>query len=441
MPDQSTFEARLARLLEADARTGLRVVDHRAIARSLIAGPSRRRLTRSLDGGVWRVLDLRPRRAILALAATTLIVLGALLAGAALILRSPATEAWRAVMSRLDGRALTILLVNADGRQHTLRRLAPEGLGIDPGYMLDPFVSVSPRGWVEVSTGSSPTDPCDVHECPDDGGAAMPSYGLEILVDLADPARAPIALPANGFMRGRWGPDGRYALYCGSDCGADPGVARGVRVLDPDVGTDSGVIVPNVQTFGPNPEIIWAADGSGFLERLGSEWAVKLIAGGQPGRVVSGVLRIQSRWFQPAAAGEADPIADPTYDTRFTGRPWYAGELSPATSVAAQVSADGTAVWQLLQDDDPERAMLAQLIGPGDVGSVRTFELPSGPAVWFSLSADDSLVAIAVDDSEHPRWTLGALGDAGQIVTTGPAIEGGLAGFVQAGLADAWAVP
>jgi hypothetical protein len=145
--------------------------------------------------------------------------------------------------------------------------------------------------------------------------------------------------------------------------------AGAVRVLDPDVGTASEIILPRVRTFGGGPEIIWTADGSGFLGQEGAEWGVTPLDGG-PFR--PGAPKLLSREFSPTR-----PDLDGPGGWQLPGGD---SGLAPATPVAAQLTADAEAIWQLLDDSagPSPRALLARLTGPGTVGSVRAFDLPAG---------------------------------------------------------------
>ena len=429
-PDRQFVETSLARLLPAarDARRW----DTSPIGRLAAAVPW---------GRPARVSRRRPVPLLVMVAlavAVLLATLGLVAVGSGLLrLRDvPPSITYRAVVVRPDAGGLEVVIVDADGRERPLRRLTPADLGLDPGDTLNPYASVSQHGWLEVSTAVSRAT--DSHP--------YWKFGANILVDLADPARAPITVPGNGFQNGRWGPDGRWAHFCDEapDCGPvhqrdDSGISGPVRVLDPELGPGSEIIVPLVQTFGGNPEIVWAADGTGFVARDGTEWGVTPIDGGP---FVPGVPTLQSRWLNPSVPGFDDPtsLTQQGHGTEFTPDVWSGSKLSHATPVNVQLSADGEAIWQLLDDTDrpSPQALLARLTGPGSIASVRTFEIPSGPVTGFTLSPDDAFVAIYLGSgSDQPPFVLEPV-TPGDPAAPGPLIHGSLAGLVPAAAADMW---
>jgi hypothetical protein len=118
--------------------------------------------------------------------------------------------------------------------------------------------------------------------------------------------------------------------------------------------------------------------------------------------------------------------------------------LAPATPVTAQLTADGDGIWQLLDAgvDPPPRVLLARLTGPGALGSVRSYDLPEGQAAWwFTLSPDDTFVAIHLRTPDGAPWSFvfAPVGADASTVEAGPAIEGTLAGLVPVVTADTWA--
>ena len=294
-------------------------------------------------------------------------------------------------------------------------------------------------------------------------------WGLTILVDLADPARAPIIVPGNGFMSGRWGPDGRWAHFCGADCDQaavvytqatdDPGFPRTsttmdrgqVRVLDLDNGVSS-VVVPLVQTFGGGPDFFWAADGSGFLAQRATGWGSRPVDGGP---FVPGLPKLLDRGQYATVPGLDDQYATVfglDVLTEYTDEYWHVTEPDTATSVAVQRSADWAAVWEALVDthDTSPRAVLARRAGPGAVDSIHTFAVPDdlGWAVrdldggfvapWFTLAQDDTFVALHGANVDREAFVLAPLTPGDQVGATGPVIEGWLAGLVPAAVADTW---
>jgi hypothetical protein len=243
-------------------------------------------------------------------------------------------------------------------------------------------------------------------------------------------------------MRGRFAPDGRYALFCGSDCraipttnGATVRTSSGVWVLDPDRGTGSAVTVPDVQMFGGNPAFMWVADSSGFLAQSGSTWGVTLV---DDGSFVPREPGLTTRWLQPSIPGLEDPTArtQQAYGTGFVVDPWYTGELEPAVPVHAALSFDGSSIWHLFDEPGASRAVLAHLTGPGVVGSVRSFVLPAGPALGFWLSPDDTHVVLYFGSSDSTGSVLAPVGQA-DATATGSVIDGNVADWVPAA-AEAW---
>jgi hypothetical protein len=370
----------------------------------------------------WRALG--SSRAFVLAALVLLALALALGVAAAILLRTTQPDAYRAVVLRQDGAAVTVLLVDADGHERILRRLTPERLGIEPGSTLDAYGTVGEQGWLEIGTSSR-----------DALGSPPSRYGFSILVDLADPAAAPIIVPSNGFMSGRWGPRGLWAHY-------DEGNISGgsVHVFDPDRGADSAITVSGVQTFGGNPSIVWAADGSGFLARSGDGWGVKPLDGGP---FVPGIPDISERWLGPIPLGAAVPTDLGSPGISRGADEHYEGQLQLTVPVATQFSSDGLAIWQLFDDPDgtSDRALMVRLTGPDEVGSVHGFEVPSGPVIGFRLSPDDGFAAIDVGGFDADRFVLVPTGPGAAVVATGPVVEGRVAGLVPAAAADLWPSP
>jgi hypothetical protein len=334
MTDHATFTEFERRLAEELARYAAPAHDPRTIAAvaatAMLAGRPRS------WSAPWS------RRTVLGIAALLLLGLAIALAAAANVLRTATPDAYRAVVTRPVDGGLEVVLADADGHERVLRHLTPEGLGLEPSYVLDGAGTVSQRGWLEIFAYVS-------HPADSNG---ITRSGVSVLVDLADTAKASIIVPGNGFTGGRWGPDGQYALYCGypPDCGQVPlgepniGSAHAARVLDPEKGASSEIIVTHVQLHGGGPEIVWAADGSGFLTRSPS-WGVNPL---DSGPYVKGVPKVLSRWWAPTPLGSDHPtevsnIDEPGVTTEIS----YEGERIRAAPVAEQFSADGQAIWQL----------------------------------------------------------------------------------------------
>jgi hypothetical protein len=231
-------------------------------------------------------------------------------------------------------------------------------------------------------------------------------------------------------MRGRFAPDGRYALVTGGDL-----TTAGVSVLDPDRGAGSAVVVPDVQLFDGNPSFSWVADSSGFLARDGSTWGVTPVNGGP---FVPGVPGLLTRWRQPSIPGLEDPTGETQrpYGWGFVVDPWYDHQLDPAIPVHAALSFDGNSIWHLFDEPGASRAILAKLTGPAVVESVRSFELPAGPALGFWLSPDDSQVVLYYDSFEGGRFVLAPVGSADGIARTGSVFDGNVMDWVPAAAQD-----
>ncbi len=442
-------EARLAARMHRWSEHGVVPIDAADIARrAATAGPS----ATTRGPAAWPRAG--SRRMVLILAALLLVGLAVALAAATLLRTPNPSDAYRAVVIRAVDRGVEVVVAAADGTERALRHVTPATLDIDPRYVLDASGSVDPRGWLELRANGSGDD-----------RTGLARWGVIALVDLADPARKPLVLPAPGFTNGDWGPDGRYALFCtdsaepsncGQPLGSQPHQDMGaVRVLDLDAGGDSEIIVPSVQTFGGGPDIFWAADGSGFLAQRGTEWGVTPLDGGP---FIPGLPKLLDRGQYTTTPG-----LDEQYATtlglevlaQYIDEDWHATEPETATSVAVQRSTDWAAVWQAMVDthDTSPRAVLARRAGPGAVDSVHTFAVPEdlGWAIravdgqegsfvipWFTLAPDDTFVALHGANVDRDLFVLAPLTPRDQTAASGPVIEGLLAGLVPAAVADTW---
>jgi hypothetical protein len=423
---------------------GVMPIDASEIARQAAATA---RVGRSVRARPWS--EIGAGRAILALAALLLLAVGVAFAAAS-FLRTSSDDACRAVVVRQVDGGVDVVLAGADGSERPLRHVTPGNLGIDPQYQLGLYGlgrAVNQQGWLELwAVGSG------------DDRAGPARAGLYVLVDLSDPAKAPIILPANGFTSGRWGPAGQYALFCARDgheapieepqtrtLGTDDRGDRSVMidlgrvlVLGLDGDANSEVTVPMVQTFGGGPEIVWTADGSGFLAQQGTTWGITPLDGG-PFR--PGVPKVLSRSMDPSR-----PDLEDLLDNVVPGRaqPWTQGLIA-----AAQLAADGEAVWWLLDErvGPGPRALLAKLhvegpvegkvTAPEMVELVRRFDLPAAPT-GFTPSPDDTLMAVHLE-GPLPRFVL--VSPEPETATVSEVIDGALAGFVPAAIADALPTP
>jgi hypothetical protein len=250
-----------------------------------------------------------------------------------------------------------------------------------------------------------------------------------------------IAIAAkDGYVGPRWGPDGRAALVCGPapDCGKVPGAEdtlRGavVRVLDPE--TRAETIVSGVQQFDGNPALIWAAIGPdpGFLFHDAQGWGVQPLDGAP---VVRGEPRILSRGYRLAPAGSDGAELSDAFGI---GKGWLGDLLAPALPVAGSNAADGAGIWLLL--DQPRgsqhQAILVRLTGPGVVGTVNRFDMPTA-AVGFAMSDDDTMVALDVGLDAPWPFMLAQVRDDLSTTTLGPVIDGLRVNLVPASVADGW---
>ena len=364
----------------------------------------------------------------------------------------PRLQGNQAVVLRPTAGGVDVVLADATGRERLLRQVTPGGLGIDPRYVLGAAIlgqSVSQQGWLELRAA-----------VPEGDRAGLAPYGLEVLVDLADPARAPIVVLGNGFMSGQWGPDGSWAYYCAAmfgprlggtagpvtdpaglpDCGMPPTYSRlsggAVRVVRPDAGISAAIIVPHVETFGGGPKFIWAADGSGFIARdpaldasAPDGWGITPLDGGpfRPGNP-------KFFWRETDIIPSRPDLDHPETWAMPADHPLAGGALVSERGV---VAADGTAVWQLLDNPAAGRVVLVRLSGPRTVDSARAFQLPETPA-WLSLAPDDTSVAIVFAGADADRFVLASIGDEVETISPGPTISGVVAGLVPGANADAW---
>ena len=144
--------------------------------------------------------------------------------------------AWRSCSSHADGRERVL-------RHVTPRRSRTSTLGTCSGRLHGS--GVSQQGWLELRANGSGDD-----------RTGLARWGLD------GPRRSRRSRRGSRSSCRRtasraddWGPDGRYALFCtdsaraaqlrAADCGTQPHQDAGaVRVLDPDAGVDSEIIVP-----------------------------------------------------------------------------------------------------------------------------------------------------------------------------------------------------
>jgi hypothetical protein len=419
MPDPTPFDDFERRLAEAVRDHTAGITDPRSTR--LVAAEAMR------VAGQRRRIVLWHRGRLLLLAAVLLLplTLAIALVGAAIVRTTPSDDVL-AVVLRETGDGLDVVLVRPDGQERALRHVTRESLGLGPEYALG-GASLGSDGWLAVGV-ERPLE--------DDPFGRTVSYD-DVLVDLAEPAAVPFVVHANGFTGPRWGPNGEFAIYCDypPDCGTpivpEPniGSARSARLIDPDEGPSSERIVRDVSLHGGGPEIIWAADGSGFLyhfQTLG--YGVTPLDGGQP---IPGAPRIRSRAWR-VEGSQLVRVVD-------LARTWYRDELAPATLLSAEAAAQGDDLWLLLEDRSGEsrRAVLARMSGPGAIEAVHRLEVPAGSDLGFELAPDDGSVALFVGSGDRPDFMIAHLPEGGEVVPASPLIHGRLLGLVPAS-ADAW---
>jgi hypothetical protein len=335
-----------------------------------------------------------------------------------------------------DGSAtddLEVVLADADGSVQPLRRM-PASRFPAQGGIWNPALST--QGWLTFSTqvgdGPEPTD---------------------VLLDLADPDRAPTLLP--GWSRTGWAPDG--SLWRES---------TGTELIDPESGTRTSVEREDGGDLQTLPLGSWSlattidgelvvsappdpVDGEPTLPRM-QAWG-GIDAGGRltlaiPRIAENGRLRYLSpRWGvlwvcdsdpsalaycpgRPRGSVISGPAADGTYRT-WRGRP-----ARDEFVVQASWAADGGA-WLLLDRRSIGRTLaLVHLALDGTEREVASFVAdPEGGASIDALAPDDSMVAIGWLD-EAGWWT--ALVDIRSGRTT--LHRGSLAGFARPDDARPW---
>jgi hypothetical protein len=415
------FEARLARDIVALADGEISGFDVRRIADQAIASapPHGRREVLRMP----RPRSLTVHRLVLAgmtaLLLLLLLVLG--ISGApspvppdshAAILIRPPDDATDDV--RFDGdpdpRSVEIVLARADGRSEVVRSIkttdiAPDATGIQLAG------AVSADGWLFLYPSRRVVLPSGV------------TGFVTALFDLRDPDRPAAVIPSNGAMGPRFGPDGLVAFPCGAPPRCDGFGSHQVLVMDLDEPDAGARTISGVPFLGGGPEIVWAADGSGFLEEgPASGWGVKPLDGG-PYR--PGFPRVLSRRIAADVPGH-----------------WLGGGHQTAAGQYlgdGQMSATGDSIWQLAQQPDDPRLTLDRIAV--DRSTTTTMgrlpvELPPGRGdsptmVGLSLSPDDTVAAVTVDpaDGSAPYATLFRTSDA-DANAPGVMVPGRLMGWV-----------
>jgi hypothetical protein len=428
MPDPFDFEARFEARLVMYAARATRPFDAAAVAASAAAGGRGRSwglplLRRSGRRGFETVVPA------LLLIGLLIALFGALLLTGGRPTPSPVRDPWtfhpiflRAATE--EGAAtVDVIAVGPNGQERVIRRL--EASSLTPGRSLSTYGSVSPEGWLAVSTHS---------------GRGRGGYAWA-LIDLADPAREPRIVPYQPVIGGAWGPGGLFATNVASS-------GWSIMVVDADTGETTTLAALDLP--GGGPDLIWAADGSGLVVRQGGGHAIAPIDGRAP---VSGVPelapRLQRRWLAPGGStvgpcGDGGSSCPPgaegvrTADARLRRTDWYTGELGGAKAFDSSFAANGQSVWLLLDQSDgvEHTAVIARAdepLRPVRVGSV---DLGAGVThMWIhGLAPDDTIMAINAFYGD----IVGSVTLIDTAAGTSSRHSGSLVGFVPATVADAW---
>lgn len=376
MTDQP-FEARLGRALVALVDDELLPFDVRSIAERAIGARGARAWDLRLAGHRWGLPLL------LALLASA--VAAGLIASE--LLRTARTDAYHAVLVRSAGEpvgdhastAVDVVIAAADGHERVVRTIRATEFG--PGARsIQSGGSVSRDGWLALFPGEQLRPRRD---------AAM-TWAV-VFVDLTDPAKRPIVVEGHGAMGPRFGPDGLVGIP------ASTGTVRLLDLGNPDAPERR---INGVAWVGGGPEIVWAADGSGFLaERDDGQWGVAPIDGG-PFR--PGFPRTLSRWMSPDVPGYEVDSAGVETDT---GHYLYGGGLT----------ADGRGLWMLAEEPGGRVLAVSRAALDGLDPTLRRrvpAELaPGSPEgstmVGLDLSPDDTVAAIRIDQTDgSPAYAL-----------------------------------
>jgi hypothetical protein len=374
MTEQS-FEAGLARDLVALADGEIRPFDVRSITERTVG----QRRARPL--GIPSI----PRRWALPL---LLALLGAALAAgliAGQVVRPVRADTFHGVLIRgagdrsggSDTASVDVVLADPDGSERIVRRIHAPHIGADVSS-IQSAGAVSPSGWLILYPGRQVRLGTD--------GALTWAVAF---VDLTDPTKPPLLVPGHGAMGPRFGPDGLVGI---------PAEDGTVRVLDLDRPDEPERRIDGVAYVGGGPEIVWAADGSGFLaqDRAGV-WGVRPLDGG-PFR--PGFPRTASRWSSPDVPGYWLESGQETP----TGH-WLSG---------GGLSAEGDGVWSLLEEADGVLTVSRAAIDGSDPVALRRLPIelvpgdPEGHTMaTLDLAPDDSMAAIRVDPADDaPDFTL-----------------------------------
>lgn len=385
------FDARLSRVLQADAERAVIPIDPVAIAVRAMATGRQQRRRRS-----WLI----PVLAVVLLGASLLG--GALLAGRVPVVPQPSPvqatpdpSTLAIVLRRVSGvdGTVDVIGVAVDGTQRVLRTLDPDDLRIDG--TLSTFGAVSPQGDLAVAFA-----------------AARPQAGDRyVLVSLAEPDRVPVVVAHSGAISGSWSSTGWFAAIS-----PEGGPGWSVDVTDPAGRTSR---MGPLDLPGGGPELVWAADGSGLLVRVQGvgRHGIAPVDGGP---VTTTIPHLAFRGPRFVAAGGRVLLAcldcpnGPAIRVVPPGGDAAAPDWLPSpapiegTPVDASFASDDTSLWILFRQ--PAALVLARVPEPGRVEMIAT--IPINPATEFAsleaLAADDSLISIghSLADGRDSRRTI-----------------------------------
>jgi hypothetical protein len=326
--------------------------------------------------------------------------------------------AWDSIYRRPDSADVSLIdvvLVRPDGSERLLRR-------VPALYPLGGF-EVSLNGWLAIYNES-------------EGNVPLGAYRL---IDLTQTERAPLTVPYPGLtgtpaIMGRWSPSGLFALS-NAQAQAVPGW-RNIDVVDPLTGVSTHL--GEVNLFGDELSIVWAADSSGILDGA----RLTPVSSG-PDRDVDPALRFTDR---RVGSGPVYVEAASEVTVRsFTGQAtvWYASRDAAEHATSAAFARDGRSLLVVLDrtSEVGHTAVVARIDAPGAIPIVlATWDLPAGgyQPVLDLVDPDDASFAISYQTGsrESPEYVDGRiLSLDGRLVSRS---HGSFIGYVPGPLAESW---